>query len=214
MDNYVIILFKNKKKKKIIKGYSTETNAKNKFGKMLKDNNVSFPVYFENGESCNFELGLLTNQQSYQPSLFTTDNIGRNTSVKVEGNSEYVFLKIDTYLIEEKIYDWQKEERIYFNDLIKDYCKMNVFKNIYTLNNKLIIQADELFSIFSLKNNQDSVRLLDTIENYYRNNNRSDAMFVKDVSTIQRKWIYDLLESNGFDRKKLYRQTTTFSRRN
>jgi len=181
---------------------------------MLKDNNVSFPVYFENGESCNFELGLLTNQQSYQPSLFTTDNIGRNTSVKVEGNSEYVFLKIDTFLIEEKIYDWQKEERIYFNDLIKDYCKMNVFKNIYTLNNKLIIQADESFSIFSLKNNKDSVRLLDTIENYYRNNNRSDAMFVKDVSTIQRKWIYDLLENNGIDRKKLYRQTTTFSKRN
>ena len=37
--------------------------------------------------------------------------------------------------------------------------------------------------------------------------------FVKDTSTTQRKWMYNLLVKNGFDKKKLYRQTTTFSKR-
>jgi hypothetical protein len=37
---------------------------------------------------------------------------------------------------------------------------------------------------------------------------------VRDTSTTHRKWMYELLEKKGFDRKLLYRQTTTFSKRN
>ena len=42
MENYIIVLFKNKKKKKIIKGYATEKNANLKFDSLIKDNNIPF----------------------------------------------------------------------------------------------------------------------------------------------------------------------------
>jgi RAB protein geranylgeranyltransferase component A len=66
---------------------------------------------------------------------------------------------------------------------------------------------------FSLKNKEDSERFLEVLENYYRDNKRLDAMFVRDVSSAQRKWIYNTLEEKGFSKKRLYRLKTTFSKR-
>ena len=48
---------------------------------------------------------------------------------------------------------------------------------------------------------------------YFFNSNRFDAIFVKDISTAQRKWIYSVLTEKGFDKKRLYRLKTTFSKR-
>jgi len=214
MDNYVIILFKNKKKKKLIKGYKTESNAKSKFESIIKGNKVKFPMYYENAEPCNYEIGLLTNQSAYQKSLFTTDDMGRNNIVKLEGESEYIFINIKSYDVEELIYDWQTDNRITYDEMISTYCKKNTLKNISTLNNKLVIQIDEEFYLFSLKNTEDSVRLLQTMEHDFMTSGRRDAFFVRDISTVHRKWMYDLLERYGFDRKKLYRQNTTYSKRN
>ena len=76
-----------------------------------------------------------------------------------------------------------------------------------------MIQNNDEFYLFSLKNIDDSHRLLETMESYYRENSRNDAIFVKDVNTTQRKWMYDILIKKGFDKQKLYRQTTTFSKR-
>ena len=121
--------------------------------------------------------------------------------------------QIKPYKVEEKIYDWLTNERITFDMLIKQYCIRKEMKSISTLHNKLIIQINDKFFVFSLKNVDDSHRLLETIENYFRQNGRDDAIFIKDTSIIQRKWIYDLLVRNGFNKQKLYRQTTTFSKR-
>jgi hypothetical protein len=86
-------------------------------------------------------------------------------------------------------------------------------KNIFTLNNKLVIQVDDTYNVFSLKNIDDSERALNSIEKYFREQNRRDAIFVKDISTVHRKWLYDILVSKGFSKSKLYRQSTTFSKR-
>jgi len=40
-----------------------------------------------------------------------------------------------------------------------------------------------------------------------------DAFFVRDISNAQRKWIYDVLNKKGFDKQRLYRLKTTFSKR-
>jgi hypothetical protein len=68
-------------------------------------------------------------------------------------------------------------------------------------------------SIFSLKDSLESERLIEVLQKYFMENNRMDAIFVKDVSSAQRKWIYNLLEEKGFDKKRLYRLKTTFSKR-
>ena len=81
------------------------------------------------------------------------------------------------------------------------------------MNNKICVQRDLDLSVFSLKDKSESVRFLECVQYYFFDNNRIDGMFVKDISTAQRKWIYDVLTEKGFDKKRLYRLKTTFSKR-
>ena len=213
MENYIIVLFKNKKKKKIIKGYATEKNALFKYNELVRDNNVRFKVLFENSERCDYEIGLLTKTDDYQIPLFKTDEVGRNNNVFIEGESDYTIKRIEDYSIEEMIFDWRLNRRISFDEFISLYCPKKQVKVISKLHNKIVIQNDEVFNLFSLKNEEDSERFLQTLESFFYSSNRNDSIFVRDESTINRKWMYAVLEKNGFDRKKLYRQKTTFSKR-
>jgi hypothetical protein len=214
MNNYNIILFKNKKSKRIIKGFITEKKCFNKFNKLMSESdNVKFEVMYENSEECLFELAVVTNQDKYQLPLFKMDDLGRNEKVFIENNNDFVIKTIENYKIEEKIYDWQLDKRITFSEFLNLYFGNENIKSVSTLHNKLVIQEDENFSLFSLKNIDDSNRLLETLESYMRNNGKNEAILVRDVSTTQRKWLYDVLVKNGFNRKNLYRQTTTFSKR-
>lgn len=176
---------------------------------MLSNSEILYHKLVENSIDCDYELSLLTNKTKIQESLFLTDNLGRNNLVNLE-NPDYVFLEIKKYKIEETIFDWQKQKKIKFLDLIKIYCGDKNLKNIFTLNNKLGVQIDENVSFFSLKNKYESKRLLEIIENYFMSGGRSDAFFVKDVSNAQRKWLYNVMEKKGFDKKRLYRLKTTF----
>lgn len=101
---YIIVLFKNKKKRKIIKGYNTEKRAKKFFDEKVKSNNIKFPMVYENAEQVDYELGLLTNQSKIQKTLYTIDDLGRNQIVNIE-NPDLIFLDIKKYELEEKIYD-------------------------------------------------------------------------------------------------------------
>lgn len=211
-DNYIIVLFKNRQRKKIIKRYATEKQATKSFERLIKENDVVFDKRVENAETCEFELGLLSRNQSFQPSLFITDEYGRNNPVNLE-NPEFVFLNIKKYKVEELIFDWQKQKKISFGEFLSLYCKSKDLKNIFTLNNKICVQKDEDVNVFSLKDQNESDRFLDVCQTYFYENNRKDAIFVKDISSPQRKWLYDVLEKKGFDKKKLYRLKTTFSKR-
>lgn len=159
-----------------------------------------------------YELGLLSKNQSFQPSLYITDDYGRNNPVNLE-NPEYVFLNIKKYKVEELLFDWQKQTKISFMDFIKTYCKTNELKNIFTLNNKICVQIDDDINVFSLKDINESERFLDTLQKHFYENNRKDSILVKDISIAQRKWLYDMMVKKGFDKKRLYRLKTTFSKR-
>ncbi len=154
----------------------------------------------------------MTNQTNVQKTLYYTDDLGRNIVANLE-NSNYVFLDIKNYKIEEKLFDWQDQKKISLSELEKKYFKTTELKNIFTLNNKLCIQIEEDVSVFSLKDSEESKRLLESLENKFMNENRMDSLFVRDVSTAQRKWLYNVLESKGFDKRRLYRLKTTFSKR-
>lgn len=212
-DNYIVVLFKNKQKKKIIKSFKTEKRAKEFYEKYLKSTNPVFDMMYENAEEVQFELGLMTNQNAYQLLLFKSDEYGRNEKVFVSDDSGFSIIDVKPIKIEEKIYDWSKDKRISFDEFLKNYCNKKDFKNIFSLNNKVVVQIDEDFKLFSMKNSADSHRFITVLESYFMNNGRKDAMFVRDTSTVQRKWLYNVLVENGFDKKKLYKQVTTYSKR-
>ena len=210
---YNIILFENNKKKKLIKKYNTLKNAIKKYNTLLNDNKkIIFEKQVQNFNSCTFFLGLITNEKKTQESIFLTDELGRNVPVNLN-NSDYVFLELKNYKIEETLYDWQTEKKITLLEFLKQYLNGSELKNISIVNNKIFVQENENFYLFSLKNKDESKRFLGVLEDHFIDNGRSDAIFVYDTSSAQRKWIYNILVNKGFDKKRLYRLKTTFSKR-
>ena len=69
----------------------------------------------------------------------------------------------------------------------------------------------ELFEIQSGGN--ESSRFIDCLSSHFFKIKRGDCLFIKDYSSPQRKYLYSLLESNGFDKKVLYRKFTTYPSR-
>jgi hypothetical protein len=211
--NYLIVLFKNKKRKKIIKSFIRKNYSEKFFkDKITESNQVKFNIEVENSENCKYELGLLSLTEDKQMSLFIQDEFGRNVKIDLE-DSDYKITKIETFYLPEKIQDWQKNKRITYEEFFNFYFLDRELKNVFTINNKIVIQKDENLMLFSLKNQQESKRFMMILQDDLISQKRVDGIFVTDNDTIQRKYIYELLEKYGIDRKKLYRQSTTFSKR-
>ena len=209
MSNYIVVLFKNKSKKKIINKFITSNKAKKFYDELIeKSNSVIFSKEFENGEPSNFELGLLTKTVDSLFPIYTTDELGRQIKVQLE-DPEWRIIKITPYKIEEELYDVQLGKKITTPELIRKYLKQEGIKMVSKLNNKIVVQKDEDVKLFSLKNEYDSHRFIETLSQYFLSKNRIDTMFISDASSAQKKYLYTLLESKGIDKKVLYRKSTT-----
>lgn len=210
MENYLIVLFKDKVRNKILKKYITFNKAKKYFEQSLKkSNDVIFEKKFVNGLESSFEIGLIEKSSKQLVPVYITDEMGRNMKVKLQ-NEGMTLIQISTYKVEETIFDLQTEKKIFTKDLIRKYLSKDGVKMISSLNNKIVIQNDEEISVFSLKNNSESERFLDSLSNFFYTTKRRDCLFVKDSSKPQKKYLYSLLESRGYDKKILYRKFTTF----
>jgi hypothetical protein len=205
-----VVLFKNKKKKKIIKKFITLSRAKNYFdGLIEKSNEVIFEVLVENGKECKFELGLISLSVNQSSPVYMTDEFGRSIKVKLEENGMSI-LNLKPYRDEDLIYDVKNKKKITTQEFIRRYLKGDGLKMVSVLNNKVILQRDEKIDLFSLKNESECSRFVECLSSHFFKIKRGDCLFIKDCSSPQRKYLYELLESNGFDKKVLYRKFTTY----
>jgi hypothetical protein len=210
MANYLVVLFKNKKRKRIIKKFVTLSRAKKLYNQLINESKeVIFEVLVENGKECKFELGLIENKTNQSAPVYMTDDFGRTVKVKLEDNGMSL-LEIIPYREEELIYDVQTKKKITSQELVKKYFKTDGLKMLSVLNNKAILQKDEEIYLFSLKNESECSRFVDSLSTHFFKTKRGDCLFIKDYSSAQRKYLYELLESNGFDKKVLYRKFTTY----
>lgn len=210
MHNYLIVLFKNKKKKRIINKFITLSRAKNQYKELLSESNdVIFDVLVENGKEAKFELGLIQMSVNQSSPVYMLDDFGRNIKVKLEDGNMSI-LELSPYREEELIYDIKKKTKITSQEFIKKYLRGNTLKMVSVLNNKVILQKDEEIDLFSLKNESECSRFVDCLSKYFFKIKRGDCLFIQDCSSPQRKYLYGLLESNGFDKKVLYRKFTTY----
>lgn len=207
--NYLIVLFKNKVKKKIIKKFKTSNKANNFYESLLNESqNVIFDKQYENGFSFNYEIAILEKVSGTFLPVFLKDELGRNIKVNLQ-DDDYSINKINPYHIEELILDTSLNKKINSNEFIKLYLDPSGLKLISKLNNKIVVQNDNKFNLFTLKNDYDSSRFIDTLSELFIEQKRFDCMFVKDYSNAQRKYLYNLLIENGFSKSYLQRQTTT-----
>jgi hypothetical protein len=212
--NYLVVLFKNKERKKIINKFKTLKNAQDFFDKKIDaSSKVIFGKEIENASDCFFELALLKRRDDNFETMFVRDDYGRQVKIETD-DPDYKIIKISKYLVEEKIFDISKNKKISVNDFIKTYLPKNSIKLISSLNNKIIVQNDNLINLFSLKNEMESKRFLDSLSDYFQKEGRIDSIIVSESSKEQKKYLYDLLCSSGIDKQTLYRRSTTFKKRN
>ena len=207
--NFQIVLFKNKIKKKIINKFQTYKKAMEVYKNLLKESDsVIFEKQFENGVACNYELAILEKTSGTMLPIFIKDEFGRQSKVSLE-DEKYTITKVNNYRIPDLIQDYSTNEKISVEQLIKKYLPKNEMRMVSSLNNKIIIQKDDDYKLFTLKTIDDSSRLIDSLFQYFLSEKRNDTIFVKDHSTIQRKYLYKILEEKGFPKSYLFRHSTT-----
>lgn len=209
---YLIVLFKNKKRKKILNKFKTLERANLYYNNIIKkSNNVIFDVRFENGMFSKYEVGFLESGSTNFDLYFIKDDLGRQIKVDLD-DPDYRLLKISEFKLEEYIYDVQTKKKISFNKFLKDYLPKTGIKLLSKLNNKIAIQNDDQLNLVSLKSIDECSRFIDILESYLFNEGRLDCILVKDTSKEQKKYLYDLLEKKGINKSFLYRRFTTFSK--
>jgi len=210
--SYLIVLFKNKERKKIIKSFKTYENAKKFYdNQIISNKNIKFNTLFENGKSCSFEIGILEKNSKNFDSYFIKDKLGRQVKVELD-DSDYTILSVSEFLTEELLYDIQTSSKISFDHFIKKYLPKDGLKLVSKINNKIVVQNDDKFDCFSLKSVSESGRFLDVLGKFLQDKNRIDCILVPDSSKSQKKYLYDILEKGGIPKSKLYRTYTTYKR--
>lgn len=151
-----------------------------------------------------YELSLIFPNNRWATKTYVRDSLGRNVEAKIEDN-KFRIKEIIPYWQEELIYDFNKKKRIRYHQMIEQILPITDVAQIFTLNNKLFVQVENEIYLFGNKNIKDSERLFEIVKEDLTKRKRGNFIFVKDISTHQRKILYDLLESKGFKRTELFR---------
>jgi len=210
---YHIHIFKNKVLYKKLKTFKSYDRAKKFFDKKYQESEkIYFDVQIKNTKPIKFELLLVEDNQTGQPKLFKVDELGRNVKIVTDTN-QFSIIDVKPYKIPEKIFDIKKKKKVTLLDFVNDYLKFKELKVVYSINNKIVVQKDDKYTLFSCKDELESLRFLDGVSKYSLNNGRKDIMVVIDTSTPQKKYIYKNLIEQGYNIKMLYRKKTTHRER-
>ena len=110
------------------------------------------------------------------------------------------------------IYFYQNK-KITTQEFLKKYIDTPSIKLLSKLNNKVVLQNDDSVDLFTLKDPEECTRFLRSLSDYFISTQRMDVIVVYESSKAQKKYLYDILEKTGIDKKVLYRTTTTFKER-
>jgi hypothetical protein len=211
--NYMVVLFKNKTRKKIIKKFITLERSDEFYNKLVEENkSVYFGREIENARECDFELCLLEKKNNEFNSLFVKDKLGRQMKVELD-DPDFKIIKVSNYQVEETIFDITTREKITLNEFYKKYVYRKGVILISRLNNKVVVQEDNKVNLFSLKNENESRRFLNSLNDFFFDNSIANCIVVVETSKPQKKYLYTILEDMGIEKKLLYRTSTTFKPR-
>lgn len=205
---YKIVLFRNKKLKKVIRTYKSYQGASTKFKKLIDNNNIKFPKQFENGKKYKYELVLLCPKN--QKKLFDVDEYGRNVEVDLD-DSEFSICEKREYFEEEVIRSYDRGVNFTYDLLLKYVKRFPGVLSFVALNNKVLFQAEDHMELFLLKTMEDADRLISILQDDLMSS-KKHSICVPDYSKVQRKELYDMLEEKGYDRGLLYRQVINYPR--
>jgi hypothetical protein len=203
---YFIVLFCNKKRVKILYRCMKRTTITEYWHEFKTERKPPF-VKLQGGKRKQeqiFELGLVFPNNRWATKTYVKDSLGRNIEAKIEGD-EYRIKEMIPYWKEELIYDFQTKKRIRYHEMIKQLDVITEIAHIFTLNKNIFVQIENDIRLFGNKNIADSERLFELIKSDLLKRKRGNFLFVKDITTHQRKLLYEMLESKGYKRTELFR---------
>lgn len=203
---YFIVLFCNKKRKKILYRCMRRTTITNYWHEFKTQRKPKF-VKIQGGKRKQekiFELALIYPNTRWVDTVYIKDSLGRNVEAKIEGG-KFRIKEIIPYWEEELIYDYQIKKRIRYHELIEQILPLSDIGQIFTLNNKVLVQVEDDIKLFSNKNPTDADRLFEIVKTDLISKKKMNFIFVKDVTTHQRRLLYDMLERKGYKREELSR---------
>lgn len=203
---YKIMLFKNKKKVKYIKG-AQKAKTIMRFWLDIKGTvKPRFTVeYMGRGgtarnQKVNYELVLLyPSSKRVKHPKYVKDELGRIKEATIN-DEKYRVKDIFPFWKEEKIYDYQKKKHIRYHELLKNILKYHDIGQVFKLNTKLVVQIDDYFEVYETKNLNDSLRLFELIREDILHEKRGNFLFVKDITSDQRSSLYKMLIEKGYKR--------------
>lgn len=203
---YFIVLFCNKKKVKILYKCMKRTTVYEYWREFRTERKPSF-VKQQGGkrkQELIFELALVFPNNRWATTTWVRDSLGRNEPAIIE-DGKFRIKEIVPYWEEELIYDYQTKKRIRYHEMMNQLSTITEIAQIFTLNKNLFIQIENDIKMFGNKNLDDSQRLFELVQQDMGKKKKGNFIFVKDVTTHQRKLLYPLLESKGFKRSDLFR---------
>jgi hypothetical protein len=203
---YFIVLFCNKKRVKILYRCMKRTTITEYWHEFKTEKKPPF-VKLQGGKRKQeqiFELGLVFPNNRWATKTYVKDSLGRNIEAKIEGDT-YRIKEMIPYWKEELIYDFQTKKRIRYHEMIKQLDVITEIAHIFTLNKNIFVQIENDIKLFGNKNIADSERLFELIKSDLLKRKRGNFLFVKDITTHQRKLLYEMLESKGYKRTELFR---------
>ena len=203
---YFIVLFCNKKKVKILYRCMQRTTVYEYWREFRTEKK---PIYIKQQggkrkKELVFELALIFPNNRWVTTTWVKDSLGRNEPAIIEGD-KFRIKEIIPYWQEELIYDLNTKKRIRYGQMMDYITSITEIAQIFTLNNKLFVQIENDIRMFGNKNINDAERLFELVKEELIKKKRGNFIFVKDITTHQRKLLYKILEDKGYNRKELFR---------
>lgn len=203
---YFIVLFCNKKRVKILYRCMKRTTITEYWHEFKTEKKPPF-IKIQGGKRKQeqiFELGLVFPNNRWATKTYVKDSLGRNVEAVIEDN-KFRIKEMVPYWKEELIYDFQTKKRIRYHEMLNQILKISEIAHIFTLNKNLFVQIENDIRLFGNKNINDSERLFEILKTDLLKRKKGNFLFVKDITTHQRKLLYEMLESKGYKRTELFR---------
>lgn len=203
---YSIVLFENKKKIKVLYKCMQKKTVYEYWREFKTQKKPPF-VKLQGGQRKKeliYELALILPNNRWSDQVWVKDSLGRNQKATLEGD-KFRIKEIIPYWAEEKVYDRDNNKRIRYHEMMNYILPITDIAQIFTLNNKLFVQIENDVRYFSCKNLTDTERLFEIVRDDLLGRKRTNFMFVKDVSTQQRKMLYTMLIAKGYKKSELFR---------
>lgn len=205
---YFIILYLNGVKKKVLHKCAKRSTIMDYWSEYKTQRKPTYCAEIRGRKrtKLNFELFLVypINRWSTTDKAYKKDELGRNIEVSLD-DPKFRVKEILPWWEEEIVYDFEQKKHIRYHEMMFKLNMIEEICQIFTLNNKIFVQIENDVKVFGNKNLYDTDRLFELIKSDLHRKKRRNFLFIKDITTYQRKQLYDFLITKGFSRHELFR---------